>query len=265
MPGGQDRQLHDPRQRHQHRGNAFFGCTGLTSITIPDSVTSIGGGAFQFCTGLTNVVIGNRVRHLSGFDRCTGLTSITIPNSVARIERYAFSSCTGMTNIVIPDSVSSIGEGAFSRCTGLTSLTMGKGVTSIEWSAFSGCTGLTSVYFEGNAPADDGACLETPATIYYLPGTTGWEPTYSDRPTAVWVRIEPVILDFGPSFGVQPKGFGFRISWSTNANVVVEACTNLARPAWSPREHQHPDRWLGRLHRPRLGAVRGPVLPRAGE
>ncbi|MCI7334741.1 MAG: leucine-rich repeat domain-containing protein, partial [Oscillospiraceae bacterium] len=83
---------------------AFYGCTGLTSITIPDSITSFGGSAFY---------------------GCTGLTSITIPDSVTSIGYYAFYSCTGLTSITIPDSVTSIGYSAFSDCTGLTSVTIG--------------------------------------------------------------------------------------------------------------------------------------------
>ena len=76
-------------------GYAFYGCTGLTSITIPNSVTSIGEFAF------------------SG---CTGLTSVTIPNSVTSIGKSAFSGCTGLTSVTIPNSVTSIGKCAFWYC-----------------------------------------------------------------------------------------------------------------------------------------------------
>ena len=72
------------------------------------------------------------------------------------------------------------------------------------------------------------------ATVYYLPGTTGWGTTFGGRPTALWLLPNPLILTNGPSFGVQTNGFGFIISWATNIPVVVEACTNLANPAWSP-------------------------------
>ena len=74
------------------------------------------------------------------------------------------------------------------------------------------------------------------ATVYYLPGPTGW-PTvpnaWADRPTALWSLPNPLILN-GPSFGVQTNQFGFIISWATNIPVVVEVCTNLANPTWSP-------------------------------
>ena len=72
------------------------------------------------------------------------------------------------------------------------------------------------------------------ATVYYLPGTSGWDATFDGRPTALWALPNPVILNFGPSFGVGTSGFGFNISWATDLPVVVEACTNLTNPNWSP-------------------------------
>jgi hypothetical protein len=70
-------------------------------------------------------------------------------------------------------------------------------------------------------------------TVYYLPGTTGWNTTFGGRPTALWVLPNPVILNLSPGFGVQTNVFGFVISWATNASVVVEASTSLANPTWS--------------------------------
>ena len=86
---------------------AFYGCTGLTSITIPDSVTSIGNSAFYGCTGLTSITIPDSVTDIgaNAFRDCTGLTSITIPDSVTNIGANAFRDCTGLTSITIPDSV----------------------------------------------------------------------------------------------------------------------------------------------------------------
>ena len=116
----------------------------LTSITIPDSVTSIGNYAFSYCAGLTSVTIGNGVTSIGNdvFSGCTGLTSITIPDSVTSIGGNAFYDCTGLTSVTIGNSVTSIDYGAFSGCTGLTSVTIGNSVTSISGNAFSGCTGL---------------------------------------------------------------------------------------------------------------------------
>lgn len=100
---------------------AFSGCSSLTSITIPDSVTSIDYYAFKGCSGLTSVTIGNSVTSIgnSAFSGCSGLTSVTIPNSVTSIGDYAFYGCSGLTSITISDSVTSIGEAAFWFCSGL--------------------------------------------------------------------------------------------------------------------------------------------------
>ena len=126
---------------------SFYNCSGLTSITIPDSVTSIGSSAFYGCSGLTSVTIPDSVTSIgqSAFSRCSGLTNLTIPDSVTSIGYAAFSGCSGLTNLTIPDSVTSIGDVAFSGCSGLTNLTIPDSVTSIGQSAFYGCSGLTSV------------------------------------------------------------------------------------------------------------------------
>ena len=121
--------------------------TSLTSVTIPDSVTSIGNGAFQGCTGLTSVIIPDSVENIgsNAFNYCTSLTSVNIPDSVENIGSNTFTDCTNLTSITIPDSVTTIGTYAFQGCSGLTSVTIGNSVTSIENGAFQGCSGLTSI------------------------------------------------------------------------------------------------------------------------
>ena len=125
---------------------AFKGCSNLTSVTIPNSVTSIGDYTFSGCSGLTSVTIPNSVTNIGdhAFFDCKVLTSITI-NSVKRIGDGAFEFCSGLTSITIPNSVTSIGERVFYACSGLTSITIPNSVTSIGNSAFSGCSGLTSI------------------------------------------------------------------------------------------------------------------------
>ena len=93
-----------------------------TDLVIPESVTSIGGYAFYGCTGLTSVTIGKSVTSIGGyaFYGCSGLTSVTIPNSVTSIGEEAFSGCSGLTSVTIPNSVTSVGGKAFYNCSGLT-------------------------------------------------------------------------------------------------------------------------------------------------
>ncbi|MEG2081576.1 MAG: leucine-rich repeat domain-containing protein, partial [Oscillospiraceae bacterium] len=94
---------------------AFYYCIGLTSIIIPDSITSIGSDAFYYCTGLTSVTIGNSVTSIGdyAFYFCTGLKGVMLPDSVTIIGKGAFEDCTGLKGVTIPDSVTSIGDDAF--------------------------------------------------------------------------------------------------------------------------------------------------------
>ncbi len=127
----------------------FSGCTSLASITIPDSVTSIGACAFYKCTSLESITIPDSVTSIGNyaFSGCTSLASITIPDSVASIGIYTFYGCTSLASITIPDSVASIGNYAFYGCANLASITIPDSVASIGNYAFYGCANLASVDF----------------------------------------------------------------------------------------------------------------------
>jgi hypothetical protein len=252
-------------------GSAFDNCATLTSVTIPDSVTTIGGSAFWFCTSLTNVNIPDGVTSIGtyAFWGCDRLTSFSVPSSVTNIGPAAFL-CASLTAITvdaancfysseagvlfdksqttlleyppgstgsytIPNSVAKIRDRAFCECN-LTNVTIPCSVGSIEQLAFGYCSNLTGVYFQGNAPSLDSRGFDhaSKASVYYLPGTTGWGSTFGGLPTAPWLLPCPLILNSSPGFGLQTNGFGFIISWATNIPVAVEACTDLANPLWSP-------------------------------
>ena len=126
-----------------------------SSVTYSDvnySVTSIGSRAFADCTGLTSITFPNSVTNIgmNAFSGCTAMTSIMIPNSVTSIGAWAFRGCAGLTSIEIPNSVMSIGVSAFSGCTGLTSIEIPNSVTSMAANAFIGCTDLSSVTVNSN-------------------------------------------------------------------------------------------------------------------
>lgn len=131
---------------------AFRYCSGLTSITIPNSVTTIGNEAFLRSKSLSSIFIGNNVTSIGegAFRYCSDLTSITIPNSVTAIGDYAFSDCSGLTSITIGNSITSIGSSTFSNCSGLTSISIPNSVTSIGGHSFHGCSSLTSFVIPDN-------------------------------------------------------------------------------------------------------------------
>ena len=160
-------------------GAAFISCSGLTSVTIPTSVTSIGSSAFEGCSGLTSVTIPTSVTSIgySAFSDCSGLTSVvwnakncedfssssyalfydirsnitsfTFGNEVERIPAYLCSEMKNLKEVTIPNSVTSIGQYAFEDCNGLTEVTIGNSVTSIGFNAFYVCSGLTKVNYLG--------------------------------------------------------------------------------------------------------------------
>ena len=134
-------------------GWAFYGCSHLTSITIPNSVTSIGDYAFSRCEGLTSVTIPNFVTNIgeSAFAFCGALSSVTIGNSVTNIEKEAFAYCTSLSSVTIPNTVTSIGDHAFCDCSSLSSVNIPNSVTNIGAGSFAGCSSLSSVSIPSSA------------------------------------------------------------------------------------------------------------------
>ena len=130
---------------------AFYHCENLAEITIPDAVTTINSYAFYFCSTLTSIIIPNAVTSLgaSAFAG-SGLTRLTIGNGVQTIEESTFSNCSGLIDVNIPNTVTAIGGLAFNNCTGLLRITIGDGVTTIGQRAFNSCRNLTSLIIPKN-------------------------------------------------------------------------------------------------------------------
>ena len=165
---------------------AFFGCTQFTEIKISDNVTSIGGGAFWLCSGLNSINIPNKVQKIGQhmFSGCSSLKNITIPDSVTSIEYAAFENCTGLTSIVIPKSVVKIGERVFSGCNNLVEMAV-PFVGVLGYDAVFGCLfdysivekpGYTYQYTDGN---DTNYYYNIPSSLKSVTITGGDVPHYA--------------------------------------------------------------------------------------
>ena len=137
---------------------AFYNCTGLVEVTIPNSVTSIGDGAFEECTGLTSVTIGNSVTSIGeyAFEDCSGLTTINFNaencTTMGSFSYPVFEGCNNLKTLNIGESVKTIPDYAFEDCSGLTSVTIGNSVTSIGSYAFYGCNIAKTIWLTNTPP-----------------------------------------------------------------------------------------------------------------
>jgi hypothetical protein len=212
---------------------AFGNCFQLTGITLPGNLTNLGPAAFISCASLSDVKVPDALTTLGdfAFQACWRLTNVAMGASVGSIGNYAFYNCGGLRTAGFDLALTNLGTACFLGCSNLTRITLPASLTSLGNGAFGGCTRLKAAYFTGNAPYDTSPFYSDDSlTVYYLPGTTGWGPTFSSRPTVLW-NAE---VQGGVSFSPVSNGFGFTITGSSNLAIVVEACTNLGNPIWSP-------------------------------
>ena len=125
---------------------AFYACTNLNHVTIPNSIITIGEEAFYWCTGLTSVTIPNSVTSIGdkAFDACAKLENVVIGDGVTSLGSMSFGNCHALKNVVFGNSVTTIGSGAFVGCNALSSITVPNTVTTIGGSAFAHCSSLVS-------------------------------------------------------------------------------------------------------------------------
>ena len=207
--------------------SAFYGCTSLSSVTIPDSVTRINEYTFYGCTSLSSVTIGESVKSINynAFEGCTSLSSVTIGDSVTSIGYSAFYGCTSLSSVTIPDSVTSIGNIAFAGCSSLTSVTIPNSVTSIGKSAFDRCTALSSVTI-GNSVTSigDGA--------FY--GCTSLTTITVDSNNANYSSIDGVLFNKDATAiityptGKQSAAYTIPDSVTSIGNSAFADCTSLS-------------------------------------
>lgn len=157
-------------------GNSFNSCTKLSSITMPNSITSIEPGAFHSCP-LPFIVLPSGVSIADGggsiFYDCTALSAISLPNSITAIVDNMFNSCSALTSVTIPDSVTTVGTLAFSGCSGLTSITIPDSIGGLDGSIFVNCDALTALQFKSvNPPRLYGPLgISTTCAIYIPDGS----------------------------------------------------------------------------------------------
>jgi hypothetical protein len=205
------------------------------NFVAPDSVSSVAFSAFLDCAKLTNVVLSPGVTNIGDFAffGCANLTSMILPGGVTSIGQSVFESCQRLTSVVIPEGVRSLGASSFFGCYKLRTLTIPATVTNIGEDAFGFCYDLTSVYCKGNAPAHQDSVFDYApgATVFYLPGTTGWGATYDFNPAILW---NPTAQLNGPGPDRSSHSFGFAIVGTSGISFLVEGCDDLTAATWLP-------------------------------
>jgi hypothetical protein len=218
-------------------GASVFGlCSGLTSITLPISLTSLGSGCFGGCSGLASASLPAGLTDLpdSVFSGCSGLITITIPNSVTNIGGEAFADCGSLTNVIIGNSVLNISSGAFGNCTNLTAVAIPASAVSIDMStfqngengAFAGCTSLREINVDplnSVYSSTDGVLFsKDQSELFIYPQAN--PRTYYAMPDGVVVIEDSAFLNCSNLTGIA---FGNQVA--NIANWAFLGCSGLTR------------------------------------
>ena len=164
---------------------AFGKCSSLTSVVLPNSLTQLNDGAFAGSSSLTSVVLPDSLTQLGdgAFGACSSLTSVVMSYSLTSVGTGAFQDCPSLTSVVLPDSLTQLGDAAFSQCTSLTSVVLPDCLTQVGRLAFGKCSSLTSVVLPDSAELGDDVFDECDALLQKatLAGFDSVEPYLRDR------------------------------------------------------------------------------------
>lgn len=221
---------------------AFLNCTALTSVGIPASVTNIGSQAFFSCIALTSVTVpaGVTVLNDSVFNSCRGLTTVTILGDVTIFGNSAFESCSGLTSLAIPATVTSIGTSAFSFCTGLTSMEIPSGVTNLQFGLFLECTNLSSITLPASLTTIGGSVFAKCVSLTSIstPGAATNPPSIVIPPTVTSLgtfvfsgcsALTSVVIPLGvPGIGTS----AFELCTSLTAITIPSSVTAFGNDAF---------------------------------
>ena len=200
---------------------AFDSCASLTNTTLPAAITAVPGKCFADCTKLLNVKYAGTVTAIGdlAFESCKALTAAPIPETVTAIDKAAFTGCTALTDVTIPAGVSTTPEDCFRGCTALADIDLPGTVTHDGHNAFTGCTALKDVRCYGAAPAVE-------------PGNS---EAHSFEPVAVTFHYNPAMnwtLDADgkwQGYAVSDKGACLHTDYGTTERTVPATCGKAGR------------------------------------
>lgn len=190
--------------------SAFYGCSGLTSVTIGKNVSVIGTAAFQNCSSLTQVIIPDKVWSLGqrAFMGCSGLMKAVVGNSIESVSLHAFRDCINLTRVILPDNLKSITAYAFYGCVKLKDIVIPDKTTYIGQEAFKGCSLLANAYYMGNAPTMETLAFDSCAAgfkVNYISTNSGFTPSWYTWTTAAFTPLaapEIVVSTSEPVTGI---------------------------------------------------------------